>query len=1156
MLRFCKTFFAAALLLGISLSTHSFAQVDAGRITGTVTDPSGAAIANSSILAHNINTGLERTAQSNNSGEFTLPGVPTGTYKVTVSSSGFNSYTAQVEVTVGGAVSVEAKLGVQGANAQVEVTVSGIAQINTTTPEVAQVIDSSQLQNLPSLTRNPYDFAALSGNVSGDPNGSTGPNGVGIAINGLRSASTEILLDGVENVNLFGAAVGQTIPLDSAAEFRLISNGFSAEYGRASGGIINLATRSGTNSYHGALYEYNRISALAANTYNEDSVNYYNNLAGLPNLPHDRFVRNQFGYALGGPVGPKLKDKVFFFSNTEWTRVRSAGQQFAEIPTQAFIATTAPNTQAFFTQYGKLAPGAVLGPVSSDHPEFQQVSYSVATDAGAGSPQNTWETLNRVDWNISDKSTFFARYGLDSFLFPAGTISFSPYDGYNTGETDYDQAILLSFNHIFTPNLISSSKLSYNRFNDKQPLGAAPVGPTLYPNSTSILSIDGQNVGFPGYLPFTPGNSIPFGGPQNFYQYGEDLTWIKGAHSFRFGGAFDQLRDNRLFGAYETSVQGLASSSSCFFAACGSAANPRPSGLENLTTGNIYNFQGAVNPQGKYPCTYTYDPATGLTTQNVDPACTLTLPVGQPNFVRQNTFNDGSFYGQDTWKATPRFTVTAGIRWEYYGVQHNHNPAEESNFFQGTGGGTYNNIRNGQVELTTQSGGLYGKDLKNWAPRFGFAWDVFGDGKWAVRGGYGLSYERNFGNVTYNVIQNPPNYAVVSVTSGVDIPGSYAISNDNAGPLAGTGAKALPRVSLRAVDTHIPIAYANQYSFDISHEIVPGTTVSLEYSGSRGIHQYTIVNLNRQWYGNIFLGDDPNNSGGNALNLQYSNINYRGAEGDSYYNALNVRLESQNFANQGLQIITNYTRGRAMDTLSSTFSQSGNNFALGQLDPFNIAYDRGNSDYDTRNRLSLAAIYVPKFLTFSGKSEVVQSVFGGWTIAPIFSTNSGTAYTIYDCSFSYGYACPHIINSPTLKFKGTSQVEQGTPNAFNFLTLPTASANPYFDPIVGASDMPTCNASGGNCYMQPGLARNQWYGPAFWNLDTGVYKNFKIKERYTLQLRGEFYNIFNHHNLYVNGENADYAEVSSIQAAKGAPGGISTPDDERRNVQLALRFQF
>jgi outer membrane receptor protein involved in Fe transport len=1142
MLRFCKTFFAAALLLGIGFSTHAFAQVDAGRITGTVTDPSGAAVSNASVVIHNLNTGLERTVQSNTTGSFTLVDVPAGVYKLTVTSAGFNPYPAQVQVTVGSSSTLDIHLSVQGTNSQVEVSVSGIAEINTTTPEVAQVIDSSQLQNLPSLTRNPYDFAALSGNVSSDSMGSTGPNGVGIAINGLRSASTEILLDGVENVNLFGANVGQSIPLDSAEEFRLISNGFSAEYGRASGGIINLATRSGTNTYHGAVYEYNRISALAANTYNEDATNYYNKLAGQPNLPHDRFVRNQFGYALGGPVLPKLKDKVFFFSNTEWTRVRSAGQQFALVPTQAFLATTAPNTQAFFTQYGTLAPGAVLGAVNPDLPEFQQVAYSVDTDAGAGTPQNTWMTLNRLDWNINDKSTFFARYSLDSFSFPAGTVASSPYNGYNTGESDYDQAILLSFTHIFTPNLISASKLSYNRFNDKQPLGTAPVGPTLYTNSSSATSVDGVDIAFPGYLPFSPGNAIPFGGPQNFYQYSEDLTWIKKNHSFRFGGAFDQLRDNRLFGAYENSVEGLAATSGAF----------ATKGLANLISGNLYNFQGAVDPQGKYPCTYTYDATTGFTTRNVTPACTLTLPAVSPNFVRQNTFNDGSWYAQDTYKATTRLTITAGLRWEYYGVQHNHNLAEESNFFFGAGSNIYDQIRNGAVETSAQSGGLIAKKLQNYAPRFGLAWDVFGDGKWSVRAGYGISYERNFGNVTYNVIQNPPGYAVVSVTNGVDVP-SLPISNDNAGPLAGTGTKALPRVSLRAVDTHIPVAYASQYSFDVSHEITPGTTVSLEYSGSRGIHQYTIANINREFYGNIFLGDDPNNSAGNALNYQYSNINYRGADGDSYYNALNLKLESSNFANQGLTIISNYTRGRAMDTLSSTFSQSGNNFNLGNIDPFNVGYDRGNSDYDTRNRLTFAAVYKPKFLEFNGSKKIVQTAFGGWTIAPIFSANSGGAFTVYDCTYAY-YTCPRVIASPGLKFKGSAQAEAGVPNAFNFITLPTTSFNPYTDPIAGGSDMPTCNGS--NCYLEPGLERNQWYGPAYWNLDSGVYKDFKIKERYTIQLRGEFYNIFNHHNMYVNGGNSDIAEVTAVQSAKGAPGGIPGPDDERRNVQLALRFQF
>jgi hypothetical protein len=379
------------------------------------------------------------------------------------------------------------------------------------------------------------------------------------------------------------------------------------------------------------------------------------------------------------------------------------------------------------------------------------------------------------------------------------------------------------------------------------------------------------------------------------------------------------------------------------------------------------------------------------------------------------------------------------------------------------------------------------------------------------------------------------------------------ITTDNAGPLAGTGTKALPRVSLRAVAQNIPVAYANQYNLAVQHQITNSGVLSVEYSASRGIHQYTISNINRQYYGNIFLGDDAGNSPGNALNYQYSNINFRGANGDSYYQSMNIRFEANNLANQGLQIVTNYTLGRSMDTLSSTFSQSGNNFNLGNLDPFNVAYDRGNSDFDARQRITLGAVYEPKFLDMHNASTAMRAVAGGWTFAPIFSANSGTAFTIYDCTNAI-YTCPRIVDAPGLKFKGNARLVGGVANTFNFIDLPAASQNLYVDPIAGASDMPTCKGS--SCFLQPGLGRNQWYGPAFWNLDLGTYKTFHLGERYNLQLRGEFYNIFNHHNLFVNGGTADFASVSSIQAAKGSPGGTSGPGDERRNIQLALRFEF
>jgi hypothetical protein len=624
----------------------------------------------------------------------------------------------------------------------------------------------------------------------------------------------------------------------------------------------------------------------------------------------------------------------------------------------------------------------------------------------------------------------------------------------------------------------------------------------------------------------------------------------------QFGGGFIQIRDNRTFGAYENAVQVVSPN-----------GTDEATALQTLQGGTSFQFLGAVYPQGKLPCVLNF--ATGDLTQT--PGCTVTLPVGPPKFERANRYNDGNFYVQDTWKVTSRVTFTPGLRWEYYGVQHS-NPALDSNYYMPTAQLTPQNVAAGSVQLASQSsiGGLWEKHPANFAPRLGIAWDPRGDGKTAVRAGYGIAYERNFGNVTYNVIQNPPNYAVLDIVA----PGT-PITTNPAGPLGGTGAGAvppagctsacLPPVSLRAPIQNMPAAYSQFYNLSVEHQFIQQTLLSLEYTGSRGEKLYSIYNMNQDGYGTVFLGDPAAsfNGLGYPLNPQYGAINQRGANGDSYYNALNVRFQVNRFASEGLQLSANYTWSHSIDNLSSTFSESFNNFNLGYIDPWNPGIDRGNSDFNVTQRLVIGGVYAPKYLQFSNHSKMFQTLLGGWEFAPIFTVRSGTPFTLYDCSFA-AYACPDVVPAAGLNFHGNAVPNPNNPvDSYLYLPIPTAAHNTYQDPLLGRSDLPTC--SGGKCTLPIGLARNSWFSPGFWDWDQGIYKDFKFRERYMFQLRGEFYNLANHKNMYIVPGNADYAELvgfpgapNAVLGIKGSPGdnGGPGPLDERRNMQLALRFQF
>ena len=1151
----------------------TWAQTETGQISGTVLDQQNNTVPNGRITVRNVGTGALRETASDDHGAFIVTNLLPARYSVLAEAQGFAKLEQQVDLPPGGRVALELKLQVGKVNETVEVTATAVA-VNTANQTVGQLITSNDIANLPLLTRNPYDLVGGAANVSSAADAGLTMRGAGYNINGLRSAGTNILLDGAANNDEFTASVGQTVPLDAVQEINVLTNNFTAEYGRASAGVVNVTTKSGTNDFHGTAYEFGRYSALAANTFD-------NNARGIAK---PGFTRNQFGYSVGGPI---KKDKLFFFQSTEWLRVRSSATAIVAVPTPQLIAAANPTTQQFFNAFGTLRSNFIqlktytrheLGaagitacppapskcdtdfPVASTTPIFAQGQYSVPADSGAGSPQNTYYIVGRADWNITPTTQLYGRYALEKGNLFTGTVTNSPYAGFDSGQSTTNNSFLLSLIHTFSQRLTSQSKIVFNRLNLLQPLGSNPVGPTLYMNAFSAPKIEGNLIGMPGYSPFTPGNAIPFGGPQNFVQAYQDLSSVHGRHTFRFGGNYTYIRDNRSFGAFEEAVESLSTTNFS-------------TSMENFLNGVLGQFQSAIDPQGKFPCG-----AAGVV-----PSCTVTLPVSPPVFARSNRYHEFGTYFEDSWKATNRLTFNLGLRWDYFGVQHNKDPNLDSNYYDAQGGNIFTNIRDGSVATVPNSPihGLWKKDWNNFGPRVGVAYDLFGNGKTALRGGWGISYERNFGNVTFNVIQNPPAYAVISILPS-DVGGTIPITTDNAGPLGGsTGSKALPKVSLRNVDSGIATAYAHLWSAVLERQVTPNFMMAIEYNGSKGVDLYSIENPNGPGAGNVYLSDactavsavSPNNGqtftipaypcfnsvkfddrsasgfvvAKNQLtrlqNFQYSNINRRGDNGFSHYNSVAVRVQVTNLSNTGLSLHSSYTYAHAIDNISSTFSESNNNANLGLLDPFNPKIDKGNSDFDQRHRFVLSGTWnIPFARDMSGAGK---AFLDGCTVAPIITIRGGFPFTQFDCTNAFT-TCMRAVQTSTHAKTGSAKPDpNGAANTFDYFNFSSGFDSSYINPIAGISDF--------GPFPKNMLTRGYFYGPGAYTIDLGVYKTTKINERLSLQLRGEFFNLLNHSNMWLTLSDNDLSSTTTVHAQKGVP---PVNADERRNVQLALKLIF
>jgi len=1159
---------ALPLVLLFSLLSHfAFGQAEAGSIAGTVTDQSGAMVPGATVIVKNLGTNAARIAQSSATGDYTVVGLGPAIYEVAVTASNFKPFTAKVEVTVGRHVTLAANLSVGATTREVQVVAEGGTAVNTQTQELSQIIDTQQLAQLPNLTRNPYDFIALLGNVSNSDNTTSDSNsgqnisnrGVGYSLNGQRQSGTEILLDGVENINVFNVSVGQAVPVDAVQEYSIVTNNYTAEYGRASGGVVNVTTKPGSNAIHGSAWEFNRLSAYTANTYSND----------VNDLPKGQYTRNQFGFLIGAPI---LKDKLFTSLSTEWIRVRSEGSETQEVLDPSFIALLPANAQAYFKAFGtgaypasgkvttagqlnaagypiKKVNGTTAVPDAT--PVFDTVNFTAPFDAGGDAPQNTYRLVGRIDFNPSDRTQMFFRAGREDLNEFRGSYFYSAYPQYDVGTTNLNQSYLYSLSHTFANNLFGSAKLSFTRFNDAKSFVTSLVDtPNLVitPPSDPVT----QNfIQFPGLANTGGGSgSVPSEGPQNTFQVEPNLAWNKGKHLMRFGGQFTYIQLNVTYSPYAQAQEQL-----------GWALQDSLNDLVNAAGASggsqLVSYEAGVNSQGKLPCVANpaYWTSASISDLNTNSGCAMASPLTPASYGRSYRYKDWALYAQDSFKVLPRLTLNYGLRYEHYGVQHNGNQNLDSNVYFGPGPNILEQLRSGGIQVANKSsiGQMYRPSWGTFAPRIGFAYDVSGDGKTSLRGGFGISYERDFANISYDSSFNPPATAVLTSTCQASVSTCNTfITNSNLGTSQGY----LPPVSVQMLDPNIKVAQTQFWSLALQREVAHNSVVELSYSGAHGVHLYDNAEVNMVGAGQFYLGDSlalplnrPNN--------QYSVIWMHSSAGNSSYQAFNTKFQTQDIHHTGLSLVANYTLAHSLDDLSSTASTDSLQGQLiasyGYLNFLNPKLDWGNSDYDVRHRFVVSPIWdTPWFKT---GTSFQRGLLGGWALSGIFTVRNGTPFSIFDFTHNYNdCTIPRLTPvTPIISYHVGSPQPVG-PNEFTALTVPVPASFAPLDPALGISDF--------GPFPSNMTHRNAFTGPGAWNLDLALSKKFKVTERIGMEFRAEGFDILNHHNYYVNTTNLYYdgatATPLQITELKGGLGSLARGGnhDERRFGQFALRITF
>lgn len=1062
-------FLASTIILsGLAL----FGQTSRGTVTGLVLDQTGAAISTAQIELRNTATNIKRATISNEAALYRFDAVDPGSYEISVSATGFT--TARVnrfEVAAGQVASVDVRLEIGSLKDVVTVSAEA-ATLQTEAPVRGGTISTMAATELPVSTRNPVSLVLTMPGVSSNRNGF----GVGtFSVNGSRGRSNNFLIDGTENndISVSGQAFQITNP-DVVQETNVQTSNFDSEYGRAAGAVVNVVTKSGTNDFHGTA------SYLLESTFTEAISNLVGQDPDVQKRGHPLPGTEQiWAGTLGGPI---IRDRTFFFAGFQNDRQSSSGTQTLTVPSPAgrallsslFPKGTNKNVDLFNLATAGIDATSQFFPVTlgSGRPD---VEFGTGTESYPNIFSDRQWTI-RVDHRLGDRDLLMGRYSQQDQQFGTASVSFP---GFNTTQMVFNKNTVLTETHIFSPALTNEIRLPYNRIGIDAPLDTNnPLGKTL-----ATYAIAGIN-SFPATVSYAFGvqNNLPQGRLANNYGLQDTITYTRGSHSIRAGlDLLDQR--SRQFAPIVDRGQLVYQATSAF------------SGFANF----VDDFGGSA----------------GTTQRDFGSARYY------PKLFRQQ------YFAQDRWRVTPAWTLSLGLRYEYFGVPINsiRTPAFTGlfNIDPLTLSGPYNQPDRVQP------------DKNNFAPSFGFAYSpdtasgplnwILGNHRGVIRGGYQIGYDSFFNNIASNAQTSSPNIISTLATSTVSADNPRGIANFSAGVPAKPRALT-PLDAQGLVVGNLVNPYYQKASLGIQRELPGNFILDAAYVWTKGTKLYLQEDLNPLVPSALRItpANTPTSTplSGRLDNLQGSRST-RTNGGSSYYNAAQLHV-TRRFS-EGFFGTLAYTYSKLIDYSSEIFSTSGITNPSTSAVPTvfgGLPRERAVSLFDRPNRLAVTFGYQLPF--FKNRSGLAGYALGGWEVTGVYVYESGVPFTVTNGVDADGIG--GNVDRPDGNPKGQTGVR----------AVPSASSSTgYINPDAGNSPIKPADAqfivvpSGSG--RTGNLGRNTERTNPTDNLNANILKRFRLTERFSLELRGEAFNVLNH---------PQYGQLSVSAFSPGSAGSLSS----------------